>query len=66
MDLEADSSPCSPAFYQLQKCVKYFPQAGLVSFENATRFCDINGGKLAEVPKNVKNVEADSAYISGI
>ena len=63
MEPAPDSSTCGPPFYELQKCVKFFPEAGLVSFENAKLFCDVHGGKLAEVPQDVTT---GSTYIAGI
>ena len=58
----APDAPCGPPFYELEKCVKYFPEAGFLSWSAAKAFCDVHGGKLAE---EAQSPTVDLTYING-
>ena len=47
--MDLSGAGCEDPYYNIQKCVKYFPEAGLLTQKEAKFFCDINGGKLPEV-----------------
>ena len=48
---EEAGPPCKPPFYNLDKCVRYFPAGGLLAIEDAKFFCELNGGELPELAK---------------
>ena len=62
MDEKPSSTPCTNPYYNIQKCVKYFPNAGLLNLEDAKTFCDLNGGKLPEFPPSEST---DPDYVKG-
>ena len=59
MDSLDSSTGCSPPFYDLQKCIKYFPNAGLLNLEHGQLFCSYNGGKLPEIPNGTPFPDSD-------
>ena len=49
---EEAGPPCKEPFYNLDKCVRYFPAGGLLAIEDAKFFCELNGGELPELAKD--------------
>lgn len=61
MDLRGGA--CEDPYYNLDKCVKFFPEAGLLTQEDAEFYCAINGGVLPEVAR----VDAsDEGFLDGM
>ena len=59
---EDQGAPCKPPFYNLEKCVRFFPEGGLLNIEDTRFFCSLNGGELPEI---AANPETDVGYLTG-
>ena len=60
---EDQGAPCKPPYYNLDKCVRFFPEAGLLNIEDTKFFCSLNGGDLPEV---AAVSTADPDYLAGM
>ena len=58
---EDQGAPCKPPYYNLEKCVRFFPEAGLLNIEDTKLFCSLNGG---ELPELASDPTADPDYLT--